>query len=147
MSPIRVGGELASETQQQRGVVISGGGGAGGPVPPATFRSQAVEVWCQRLWREEALRVLQRRPRKRQGISTAAGMATAYAPNRVWAVDFQFDATTDGRPIKIVSMVDEHTGEYLGGPLSRRSDDEASYEFIAIDRTRSTVTVIVATDD
>jgi transposase InsO family protein len=25
----------------------------------------------------------------------------------VWTADFQFDATTDGRPIKIVSMVDE----------------------------------------
>jgi putative transposase len=27
----------------------------------------------------------------------------------VWAVDFQFDVTTDGRPIKIVSIIDEHT--------------------------------------
>jgi hypothetical protein len=27
----------------------------------------------------------------------------------VFAVDFQFDVTTDGRPIKIVSIVDEHT--------------------------------------
>jgi len=26
------------------------------------------------------------------------------APNRVWAVDFQFDSTTDGRPVKIVSI-------------------------------------------
>jgi len=29
-------------------------------------------------------------------------------------LDFQFDATTDGRPIKIVSMVGEHTRECLG---------------------------------
>ncbi|ARG90971.1 hypothetical protein B1T50_01850 [Mycobacterium kansasii] len=28
-------------------------------------------------------------------------------PNRVWAVDFQFDSTTDGRPFKIVSIIDE----------------------------------------
>ena len=40
---------------------------------------------------------------------------TADAPNQVWAVDFQFDATTDGRPIKIVFIVDEHTRECLGG--------------------------------
>jgi putative transposase len=33
----------------------------------------------------------------------------------VWAVDFQFDVTTDGRPVKIVSVVDEHTREGLGG--------------------------------
>jgi hypothetical protein len=37
----------------------------------------------------------------------------------VWALDFQFDATTDGRPIKIVSMVGEHTREcrLLAGTL------------------------------
>jgi hypothetical protein len=34
-------------------------------------------------------------------------------------VDFQFDATSDGRPIKIVSMVDEHTRECLGGLVER----------------------------
>ena len=43
----------------------------------------------------------------------------ADAPNKVWAVDFQFDATTDGRPIKIVSIVDEHTRECLGGLVDR----------------------------
>lgn len=36
----------------------------------------------------------------------------------MWAVDFQFDATTDGRPIKIVS-IDEHTRECLGGMVER----------------------------
>jgi transposase InsO family protein len=73
----------------------------------------------QRLWRDEGLRVPQHRRRKRLGISTAAGMPTADAPNKVWAVDFQFDATTDGRPIKIVSIVDEHTRECLGGLVDR----------------------------
>jgi putative transposase len=46
-------------------------------------------------------------------------MPVADAPNRVWAADFQFDATTDGRPIKIVSVVDEHTRECLGGLVGR----------------------------
>ncbi len=69
----------------------------------------------QRLWREEGLRVPQGRRRKRVGASTTAGVAVADAPNRVWAVDFQFDATTDGSPVKIVSIVDEHTRECLGG--------------------------------
>jgi putative transposase len=44
---------------------------------------------------------------------------TADSPDGVWAADFQFDATTDGRPIKIVSIVDEHTGECLGGMVER----------------------------
>jgi hypothetical protein len=43
----------------------------------------------------------------------------ADAPHRVWAVDFQSDATTDGRPIKIVSIIDEHTRECLGGLVQR----------------------------
>ena len=73
----------------------------------------------QRLWREEGLRVPQRRRRKRQGSSTATDVPTADAPNRVWAVDFQFDVTTDGRPIKIASIVDEHTRECLGGLVQR----------------------------
>jgi transposase InsO family protein len=72
----------------------------------------------QRLWREEGLRVPQRRRRKRLGVSTA-NPPKADAPNKVWAVDFQFDATTDGRPIKIVSIVDEHTRECLGGLVER----------------------------
>ncbi|WP_085998539.1 IS3 family transposase [Nocardia vinacea] len=72
----------------------------------------------QRLWREEGLRVPVRRRRKRIGTSTVTAV-TADAPNRVWAVDFQFDATDDGRPVKIVSIVDEHTRECLGGLVER----------------------------
>ena len=53
------------------------------------------------------------------GSSTAPDTPTADAPNTVWAVDFQFDATTDGRPVKIVSIVDEHTRECLGGLVER----------------------------
>ena len=73
----------------------------------------------QRLWREEGLRVPQRRRRKRLGASTAPDRPTADAPNRVWAVDFQFDATTDGRPIKLVSIIDEHTRECLTSLVER----------------------------
>lgn len=61
----------------------------------------------------------QRRRRKRPGVSTIADIPTADAPNRVWAADFQFDATSDGRPIKIVSIIDEHTRECLGGLVER----------------------------
>ena len=37
----------------------------------------------------------------------------ADAPNVVWAIDFQFDSTVDGKAIKIASMIDEHTRESL----------------------------------
>jgi putative transposase len=73
----------------------------------------------QRLWRDGGLRVPQRRRRKRLGTSTTPVPPVADAPNTVWAADFQFDATTDGRPVKIVSIVDEHTRECLGGLVDR----------------------------
>jgi transposase InsO family protein len=69
----------------------------------------------QRLWRQEGLRVPERRRRKRRGGSTAPLEVVADAPDRVRAVDFQFDVTTDGRPVKIVSIIDEHTRECLVG--------------------------------
>lgn len=59
----------------------------------------------QRLWREEGLRVPQRRGRKHLGTSTTVNTLVADAPNRLWAIDFQFDATTDGRTVKIASIV------------------------------------------
>jgi hypothetical protein len=33
----------------------------------------------------------------------------ADGPNVVWVIDFRFDSTTDGKAIKIASMIDEHT--------------------------------------
>ena len=61
-----------------------------------------------RLWREEGLQVRVHSPRKRAGVSSI-GPVEADAPNVVWALDFQFDSTTDGKAIKIASMIDEHT--------------------------------------
>jgi putative transposase len=65
-----------------------------------------------RLWREEGLQVRAHHPRKRVGISSIPPV-DADAPKVVWALDFQFDSTIDGRAVKIASMVDEHTRESL----------------------------------
>src|SRR5271168_5159267 len=61
-----------------------------------------------RLWREEGLQVRVRSPRKRAGVSSIPPVL-ADAPNVVWAIDFQFDSTIDGKAIKVASMIDEHT--------------------------------------
>lgn len=60
-----------------------------------------------------------RRRRKRHATSTTPPTIVADAPYRVWAVDFQFDVTTDGRPIKIVTIIDERTRESLGWMVER----------------------------
>jgi putative transposase len=65
-----------------------------------------------RLWCEEGLQRRIKIRRKRVGMSTHP-QVHADAANVVWAMDFQFDSTTDGKAIKIASMVDEHTRESL----------------------------------
>ena len=49
------------------------------------------------------------------GCSTAGEQVTAAAPDDVWGIDFQFDRVEDGQPLKVCSIVDEHTRESLGG--------------------------------
>ncbi|MGA9357769.1 MAG: IS3 family transposase [Mycobacterium sp.] len=71
-------------------------------------RREANKKKVHRLWREEGLQVKVTSPRKRAGVSSIPPI-TADAPNVVWAVDFQFDSTVDGKAIKIASMIDEHT--------------------------------------
>ena len=67
----------------------------------------------QRLWREEGLkRPPQGRKRRRVRLDTTERM-TALRPNHVWAIDFEFDETTDQRRLKIANIVDECTREAL----------------------------------
>lgn len=54
----------------------------------------------RRLWREEGLRVPQRRKKKRLtgvGVGVAVGAMSPIRPNVTSAMDFQFDTTADGR--------------------------------------------------
>jgi putative transposase len=82
----------------------------------------------QRLWREEGLRVPStRRKRQRLGTSTCpADRLAAEHPNHVWALDYQFDQTTDGRILKLLNVVDEHTREALTITVDRRMDADAT---------------------
>ncbi|WP_264991863.1 IS3 family transposase, partial [Mycobacterium montefiorense] len=73
-------------------------------------RRQVNKKKIHRLWREEGLRVKVTSPRKRAGVSSISPIQ-ADAPNVVWAIDFQFDSTVDGKAVKIASMIDEHTRE------------------------------------
>jgi putative transposase len=93
----------------------------------ASLRSEGWEAnrkKIQRLWREEGLRVpAKRRKRQRLGASTVpAGRLRAQRPDQVWALDFQFDTTTDGRVLKLLHVVDEHTREALAVQVERRID-------------------------
>jgi putative transposase len=97
----------------------------------ATLRQEGWAVnrkRVQRLWREEGLRVtLRRRKRRRLGVSTVpAKRLTAEQPDHVWAIDFQFDQTANGRILKLLHVVDEFTREALAIKCERRIDADAT---------------------
>jgi putative transposase len=82
----------------------------------------------QRVWREEGLRVpVRRRKRRRLGESTVpAERLRAERPNHVWAFDFQFDQTADGRVLKLLNIVDEFTREALEMLVERNIDADVT---------------------
>ena len=80
----------------------------------------------QRIWREEGLRVpAKAKKRRRLGESTtAADRLKAEHPNHVWALDYQHDATEDGRELKFLNVVDEFTREALAIEVDRSINAE-----------------------
>jgi putative transposase len=86
----------------------------------------------QRRWREEGLRVpARRRKRQRLGTSTTpADRLAAEHPDHVWALDYEFDQTTDGRTLKLLNVVDEHTRGALAIAVDRRIDADATVKVL-----------------
>jgi putative transposase len=86
----------------------------------------------QRRWREEGLRVsTKRRKRQRLGTSTTpADRLAAEHPDHVWALDYQYDQTEDGRRLKLLNVVDEHTREALAIEVARRIDADATVKVL-----------------
>ena len=76
-----------------------------------------------RLWREEGLKVpYKRRKKPLRGIGVRVGAMCPIAPDVIWAMDFQFDQTADGRQLKLLNVVDEFTRERLAIEVERSTD-------------------------
>ncbi|MPZ15932.1 MAG: IS3 family transposase, partial [Chloroflexi bacterium] len=85
----------------------------------------------ERLWRQEGLRVAAKQP-KRGRLWLADGSIVrlqAEHPNHVWAYDFVFDRTADGRKLRMLTVVDEYTRECLAIEVGRRL---SSQEVLAV---------------
>jgi len=81
---------------------------------------QANRKRIHRLWREEGLRVPYRKRKKPlRGIGQAVGAMCPIRPNVVWALDFQFDQTADGRQLKLLNVIDEYSRECLAIDVDR----------------------------
>jgi putative transposase len=92
----------------------------------------------QRLWREEGLKVpYKKRKKPHRGIGVAVGAMCPIRPNVLWAMDFQFDVTVDGRTLKLLNIVDEYTRECPAIVVDRSIDADkvvAHLDRIAIER-------------
>jgi transposase InsO family protein len=76
----------------------------------------------ERIWRQEGLKVPQRQP-KRSRLWLNDGSCIRKKPeyrNHVWAYDFVFDRTHDGRALRLLTIVDEYTRECLAIKVARR---------------------------
>ena len=75
----------------------------------------------ERLWRREGLKVPQKQP-KRGRLWLADGSCIRRRPeyrHHVWAYDFVADRTHDGRPLKILTIVEEYSRECLAIVVAR----------------------------
>jgi len=74
-----------------------------------------------RLWRQEGLKVPRKQHKKRRLGMSANGCVRHKAEHKdhVWAWDFVHDRTTNGRPLKWLSIVDEYTRECVALELGR----------------------------
>jgi putative transposase len=66
-----------------------------------------------RLYSEEGLSIRAKLPRRKRAWRYRVGRPGATAPNEVWSMDFVSDALFDGRPIRILAVIDAHTREAL----------------------------------
>jgi transposase InsO family protein len=74
------------------------------------------------IWREEGLKVPQKQP-KRARLWLADGSCIRLRPeypNHVWSYDFVSERTYDGKPFKILNIIDEFTRECLVSHVARR---------------------------
>jgi transposase InsO family protein len=81
----------------------------------------------ERIWRQAGLKVPQKQ-RKRGRLWLNDGSCVRQRPehpNHVWAYDFVAARTHDGRPLRLLTLVDEYTRECLSIDVARRlsSDD------------------------
>jgi putative transposase len=80
----------------------------------------------ERLWRQEGLKVPRRqRPRGRLWLNDGSCVRLRPAwKDHVWSYDFMAARTSDGRPLRILTIIDEYSRECLAIQVGRRLTSE-----------------------
>ena len=80
----------------------------------------------ERLWRREGLKVPQKQP-KRKRLWFNDGSCVRLRPrhkNHVWSYDFVHDRTYNGKAIRMLTVIDEHTRECLAIETGRKLNSQ-----------------------
>jgi putative transposase len=80
----------------------------------------------ERLWREEGLKVPKRQPRRRRlwmNDGSCIRLRAEHA-DHVWSYDFVQTRTHDGKPVRMLTLIDEYTRECLAIDVGRRLNSE-----------------------
>ncbi|MFC1799239.1 IS3 family transposase [Thermodesulfobacteriota bacterium] len=81
----------------------------------------------ERIWRQEGLKVPKKQP-KRGHLWLNDGSCVRLRPthrNHVWSYDFVMDRTDDGRPVKILTVIDEYSRECLALVVDRKINGDS----------------------
>jgi putative transposase len=87
----------------------------------------------ERIWRQEGLKVPKRQP-KRKRLWFNDGSCVRLRPmhkDHVWAYDFVQARTHDGRPLRMLTIVDEFTRECLAIDVDRQMKHDDVFERLA----------------
>ena len=87
----------------------------------------------QRLWRREGLKVPSKQPKRRRlwlNDGTCVRLRPAFK-NHVWAYDFVMTRTHDGRPVRMLTVLDEYTRECLAIDVARKMNHQKVLEQLA----------------
>ena len=87
----------------------------------------------ERIWRWEGLKVPTREPRRsRLWLNDGSCIRLRpEAPNHVWSYDFVLIRTHDGRPVRLLVVIDEHSRRCLAIRVARRLTSDDVLEVLA----------------
>jgi putative transposase len=80
----------------------------------------------RRLWREEGLKRPPNTVKKRRVGPQRGDRLEASRPDEVWALDFQYDVTADGRQLRFLNVIDEFTREAFATRAARSFTADAT---------------------
>mgnify|MGYP003338398586 FL=1 len=76
----------------------------------------------ERIWREEGLQLPARHKRRKRLYHHNGSIIRLrpYYPNHVWSIDFVHDKLSNGRPYKMLTVLDEYTREALAVTVANK---------------------------